>query len=324
MPAHTFAPPKASAMTKSVFSHILLAAALVCGLHAVPAHAQANRTFISGAGSDANLCTFTSPCRNAQRAHDVTNSGGEINVLDPAGYGSLTITKAISIQGHGWGELVGAGGATAITIAAASTDRINLRGLVIEGFGTGNAGIVFNTAASLNIQDSIIRNFTTYGIDFAPTAASVLNVSRTVVSDIGRGGTAVFVNPTGSGAANAALDHVELDRSSAGLAVTGDNTTGSINVTMANSIVSNFTGNGIGFTGPALGMIQNCTVSNNGLAGIQTSGNFGEVAVTRSTITGNGVGLSFTGGSNLISFGDNSVSLNSIGDGAAKVIIGYH
>src|SRR5215471_18886117 len=69
------------------------------------AQAQPTRVFVAAQGSDGNPCTFALPCRTFQHAHDVVAAKGEIDVLDPAGYGSLTITKAISIQGHGFAGL---------------------------------------------------------------------------------------------------------------------------------------------------------------------------------------------------------------------------
>ena len=161
------------------------------------------------------------------------SSRGRSNRNRLGSYGLLTITKSISILGDGHGGIAASGGAT---------DKINLRGVVIEGFGTGSSGIVFNTGASLNIQDSIIRNFASIGIIVQPTAATPqLNVSGTLVSDLGTG-IAVDIHPTGSGSVNAVLDHVELDSSFNGLLVLGDNTSGSINATMADSVVSNYNG----------------------------------------------------------------------------------
>src|SRR5262245_11327588 len=107
------------------------------------AHALNTRSFISANGSDANPCTPPLPCRTLQAAHNNTTAGGEINMLDPAGYGTVNITKAISIVNDGVGSagiLVPASG-TGITINAGATDKINLRGLIIEGAGIGATGI---------------------------------------------------------------------------------------------------------------------------------------------------------------------------------------
>src|SRR6516162_4145543 len=89
-----------TAMLKSSLMAVA-AIAFVCSMHADPAQAQ-SRVFVSATGSDGNPCTFAAPCRSFQHAHDVTSANGEIDVIDPAGYGPLTISKSISIQGHGF------------------------------------------------------------------------------------------------------------------------------------------------------------------------------------------------------------------------------
>src|SRR5262249_53320225 len=117
---------------------------LALTINAGPAQAQ-NRVFVSATGNDSNPCTFVSPCRTFQHAHDRVVSGGEIDVLDPAGYGALNIGKAISIQGHGFSGISAPSG-NAIAINAGSNGKINLRGLLIDGVGTGSDGIVLNSA----------------------------------------------------------------------------------------------------------------------------------------------------------------------------------
>src|SRR5215813_9505922 len=99
-----------------------LAATTTCSLNVTSAEAQATRVFVSGGGSDNNACTITKPCRNFQAAHNAVAPGGEIDVLDPAGYGTLTITKAIAIQGHGIAGITAPSGLIGITIRAAATD----------------------------------------------------------------------------------------------------------------------------------------------------------------------------------------------------------
>jgi hypothetical protein len=310
-------------MKKIAFS--LAALAVLAGLHAAPTQAQPIRTFVALTGADSNPCTFASPCKSAQHAHDVVAAGGEIRMLDPGSYGLLTITKAISILGDGHGGIAASGGADAITVNAGTNDKINLRGLVIEGFGTGNNGIIFNTGASLNIQDSIIRNFTTNGIHFLPTAASQLNVSQTLVSDLSAGAIAIFIVPFESGTADAVLDHVELDHGSNGLVANGDNTSGTVKVAIADSAVNNFGNFGIDTfsnSGATQVMVRNCTVSNNG-TGLVAKGSSALLRVTRSTITANDTGFGASNGATLSSYGDNNLDGNTT-DGAPTSTIGYH
>ena len=302
-------------MRKIVLLLTLFATALACLLPAVPARAQPIRVFVALTGADANPCTFALPCKSAQHAHDVVAAGGEVRMLDPGSYGLLTITKSISILGDGHGGIAASNGATAITINAGATDKINLRGLVVEGFGTGNFGINFNTGASLNIQDSIIRNFTSFGIFFTASTASQLNVSRTLVSDLASGGDAVVIRAT-AGPGNlpvlAVLDHVVLDQSHNGLLVTGFSDQVA-QVTITDSVISNQSNVGIfGQSGGAAidVMVRNCSVTNNA-TGISTSGSGVFVRVTRSTITANGIGLTSGGSTNLVSYGDNNLDGNT-------------
>src|SRR5580692_2275732 len=98
-----------------------LAASLAAILPVVPAHA-AGRTFVSAAGNDSNPCTITLPCRNLQAAYNAAAANGEVDVLDPGNYGSLTITGPISIQGHGWTGMSTTTGATITINAPGATD----------------------------------------------------------------------------------------------------------------------------------------------------------------------------------------------------------
>ena len=128
---------------KTISAAILGAAALIA--FAMPAQALNTRSWISGKGADNAGCgPIATPCRTLQFAHDQTAAGGEIDVLDPAGYGAVVINKSISIVNDGVGVagvLAGAG-ANAITINAGASDRVLLRGLAIEGASTGANGVV--------------------------------------------------------------------------------------------------------------------------------------------------------------------------------------
>src|ERR1022692_1918624 len=135
---------------KLATSIVAVGLALAGALPVAPAHAQP--VFVPAKGANTNPCTFAQPCRSFQQAHNTVAASGEIDVLDPAGYGSLTITKAISIQGHGYSGISVASGGTGITINAGASDVL-LRSLTIDGQGVGQYGIVFNTAGSLTIQN---------------------------------------------------------------------------------------------------------------------------------------------------------------------------
>src|SRR5215510_9231375 len=133
----------------------LSAVTLVATLASTDAYALSNRTFVSGTGNDANPCSLAAPCRSFAGAIAQTSPGGEIAVLDTAGYGAVTITQAVSIvneEGVEAGISVTSG--DGITINAGPSDVVNLRGLTLTFVGASiNAsnGITFNTGGALNI-----------------------------------------------------------------------------------------------------------------------------------------------------------------------------
>jgi len=173
------------------------------GVAPVPAQAQLARTFVSSFGNDANDCNRLTPCRTFQRAHDNILPAGEITVLDPGGYGTVTITNGISIINDGVGEagVLVSGGFNGITVVAGATDAISLRGLTIKGIGFGGGnGIVFNTGATLTIENCAIRTLTRaddfrgFGIVVQAAVPRHLAMFNTIVADNQRNG--VFAEPT--------------------------------------------------------------------------------------------------------------------------------
>jgi hypothetical protein len=143
---------------------------------AVPSAAfgQATRTWVSGVGDDANPCSRTAPCKTFAGAISKTAAGGEINCLDPGGFGGVTITKSLTIKCHYTEGGVLVSGTNAIVVNAAATDKVTLRGLDINGIGTGAqtslVGVKVLSARNVNIFDSEIYRFQA-GIDVNPTSA---------------------------------------------------------------------------------------------------------------------------------------------------------
>src|SRR4051794_7035359 len=126
---------------KKIVLSLSAVAALLC-LSSV-AQAQATRTWVSGVGDDANPCSRTAPCKTFAGAISKTAAGGEISVLDPGGFGGVTITKSISIVAEGGEGGILAAGTFGVTVNAGVNDVVNLRGLIIEGAGTGLIGVRF-------------------------------------------------------------------------------------------------------------------------------------------------------------------------------------
>ncbi len=142
-------------MTKSAALFTLLGFMLVLWAPTSPAHAQAgvSRTWVSGTGNDGNDCSRATPCQTFAVAYGKTSAGGEIDVLDPGGYGTLTITNAISIYNDGVGEAgILVTGANGIVIAAGASDVVNLRGLIFNGANSSSPnGIDIVTAGRVSI-----------------------------------------------------------------------------------------------------------------------------------------------------------------------------
>src|SRR3984957_12381204 len=141
-------------------------------LYAVPADSQASRTWVSGVGDDANPCSRTAPCKTFAGAISKTAPGGEIDALDPGGFGSVTITKSITLDG-GFGQnasILATGGPNGINIVVGSAN-VSIRNLSIQGAGTGGNGISLTGAGSVHIEHCIISNFTGDGIHLSPNSA---------------------------------------------------------------------------------------------------------------------------------------------------------
>src|SRR3712207_3086096 len=162
---------------------------------ATAAQAQATRTWVSGVGDDVNPCSRTAPCKTFAGAISKTADNGEIDALDPGGFGTITITKSVTIDGtngQGFGSILAAG-ATGVNVndsltAAPMSEIVRLRNLSINGATTGTIGVNYVSAKALYIENCIIANFrggTGQGIRVNHTAAGgELHVRDTIVSNI--------------------------------------------------------------------------------------------------------------------------------------------
>src|SRR5205809_3813244 len=129
------------------------------------ADAQATRTWVSGVGDDANPCSRTAPCKTFAGAISKTAAGGEIDALDPGGFGAVTITKSITIDGGG-GQVAGilASLTTGIIINAQPADIVTSRNIQINGAGNGIRGINYIAGLGLIVEHCNISGFTGEGI----------------------------------------------------------------------------------------------------------------------------------------------------------------
>jgi Right handed beta helix region len=259
------------------------------------ASGQATRTWVSGVGDDANPCSRTAPCKTFAGAISKTATKGEINCLDPGGFGGVTIGKALTIKCHYTEGGVLVSGTNAIVVNAPSTDAVTLRGLDINGLGTGLNGIRIISARSVKVLDSEIYGFTRDGIDEEPSNnPSKLGVYNTHIHD--NTGVGVMAAPP---------------------------TTGNAKVTIQNSIIEDDTCAIVAATfgpDPAFGFGTNCgtATSASGITGRATINAIHNLLIDASL---NGA---FSRGSNAtVRVGDNGIFNNGTGlaalDGAATM-----
>jgi hypothetical protein len=268
------------------------------------------RTYVSGLGSDSNPCIVSSPCKTLQAALALTIAGGAIFVLDSANYGPVTINKAVTITSEGAMAGVLATTGVGLTISAGANDVVNLRGLDIDGGNSGSIGIQFNSGQSLNIQKSLVHNFTNSGISFTPSAASALFVSDTVVSHNANTGILVV---GGSSSLTGALSRVTASANGVGIFASGS----SVSLAITDAVASN---NNYGFgASSSTVMVRNSTASNNAV-GIVADQTTAIIRVGQSTITGNGTGWQATNGGQVLSYGNNNVGGNTSNGTATSTV----
>lgn len=274
---------------------------LGCGLAQA---AGADRTWVSGLGSDMNPCSRTAPCQTFAAAYANTNVGGQINVIDAGGYGSLTITHSITIDGsESFSSVLSSMDTVGFLINAGPSDVVVLRGLNIQGGGKN--GIRFLGGGKLYVEDCRIFGFQERGISFEPNDKSELFVKDSIIRDNGTAGIAVV--PSG-GAARATIDHTRLDGNQNGLSVLDDSM-----VTIRDSVASSNTINGVvllNSAAPPSASIENCLITNNTSNGIKVTGNKTIARLSGSTVTANDTGLLVAGGGAIESFGNNNVEGN--------------
>src|SRR6516165_4561563 len=257
---------------------------MIC-LLPIAAQAQATRTWVSGVGDDANPCSRTAPCKTFAGAIPKTAPGGEIDALDPGGFGALTITKAITIDGGG-GQVASVlvSGTNGIAVAAGPTDVVTLRNLRINGVGSGLDGIKFLSGAALHIENCNIFGFTGNGINVVTAVANTdLFVNNTFLTNNGNG---IQIGPSAGNVRSMLVQVRAQDNSGFGFLInSGAGLTGTV-IDDSSALVN---GTGIGIAG-------------------------GRLYLGNSVIIRNGFGVSITGGI-VNSYKTNMIDGNISGDG---------
>lgn len=300
-------------MSKFRFTIKVLAIATFMFATVSIAQAQATRTWVSGVGDDVNPCSRTAPCKTWAGAISKTAACGEIDALDPGGFGAVTITKSITLDGTGTMASILASLVTGITINAAATDVITIRGISINGACNGIRGINVLQAKTVNVEDCVIFRFAGPGIQVTETSDLNLNIRNTVIRD----NTGDGINATTSHASlriRGTLEHVNLTGNANGL-----HARSGASFTARSSVFSNNTTNGI-FCDAAGAVFAGVSVwdsqiSGNGGNGVRAgnAGNLGGsgVQIGQNQIdnnVGNGVLVSTNGVVN--TFTNNSILAN--------------
>jgi hypothetical protein len=257
---------------------------LVPFLASAPAHAQATRTWVSGVGDDANPCSRTAPCKTFAGAISKTSAAGEINCLDPGGFGGITITKSITLNCSATLGSILVSGTPGVTINALTTDRVILRGLQIQGINSGTIGVRILAAAVVSIEDCVITQFAQQGIaDVRTNAGGKLYIKDTTVSL----NTASGISVAGATTNNAVLNNVVSVNNQFGVAAAVGN-----NVVIKRSVLSGNTGGGlIADSGGQITVDDSAINGNTGAAVQATAGN---IRLSNSDINFN-TGAAFSG-----------------------------
>jgi Right handed beta helix region len=302
-------------MNKFRFTIKLLVIAIFTFAFASMAQAQAPRTWVSGVGDDVNPCSRTAPCKTFAGAISKTAKDGEIDALDPAGFGAVTVTKSITIDG----SMTGVGGILNsvtngilinITDAADVRKAVTIRGLSIQGGGTGLRGIEILAGLAVFVENTFIsgqNGSPGHGIDDVRTAGGQLEINNVTIQNCA--GNGINVNPSsGSTQINVHINNSRVQRNATGF-FAGSN----VRATIYDSVFTQNTTAGISAQQTAGGTTDvncdHCMVSNNvtGFAGNTASSIIRVSNTTALNNSGaNNAGLaSIAGGGIVTSYGNN-------------------
>jgi hypothetical protein len=293
------------------------------------AQAQATRTWVSGVGDDVNPCSRTAPCKTFAGAISKTFIGGEINAMDFGGFGAITITKSITIDGGAAFASILASNTNGVNvnIAVNGNDpqrRVTLRRLSINGTGasgtigtsTGIRGVNASNFTSLEVENCYIQNFTTVGIDVNASGNPLVSIKDT---NIGNTATGVALTTAAGGVLTGVIEETRVNN----CATVGINVKDRAFVTIRNSVMQGTgVGTGVQVTAPSnvAGVNLENTVLFNWATGFAAGSGGTKADLSNTSILNNTTGVS-TGGATVNSHGNNTFGQNS-SDGSALNGIG--
>ncbi len=264
--------------------------ALLAFTLALSSAAQAQtRTWVEGAlGDDVNPCSRTAPCRTFTRAHAVVADKGEINVVSPGSYGTVSVTKNVTIDGGPAIAAITNNGTNGVTVndGGANTIVVTLRNLTINGMGVGTNGVNFLSGKTLNIDHCKITE-------------------STAVSTNGAG---VRVLLTASGATVNVIDSMIFNNR---VGVSATTTVGNVTVNVIRSVITHNTSDGVFLSTGAFGTVRDSKLAFNGGAGVSLNTAAGNSAtVLDSEVHHNSIGL-FVGSGTTLRLGSSGINQNS-------------
>jgi hypothetical protein len=271
------------------------------------AQAQATRTWVSGVGDDANPCSRTAPCKTFAGAISKTAVNGEIDALDPAGYGAVTITKSITIDGCCMTSILAAGTTGIIVNITSVTDTlktVRLRNISINGASTGVHGINFIAGSKVYVENCQIYGFQASASSRGIKANLTATGSQLFVKDsnIENNASGVDVSTT-TGGVVAVLDNVRMAGTMTDGLIMGTGAGG----TLRNSAITGLTGVAVKMNAGAISL-ESDLLNHNG-TGLQPGAGT-STDLSNTSIIGNNLGIATTGGT-VQSHGNNQINLNT-------------
>ena len=275
-------------MRKTGFSLALFGLLAVVSLPTTSAHAQATRTWVSGVGDDANPCSRTAPCKTFAGAISKTAAGGEIDCLDPGGFGAVTITKSMTIDCAGVTGGILSSLTNGVIVNAGVNDKVVLRNLNIQGVGNGINGVRWLAGKELQLDRVTLAGFTNAGVDISKSAAGTLFVTNSYFTE-----AAIGINMT--------------------------STAPFVIASVDNSNFNGLTTNGVAVGSNSIANITSSTFSSNSVTGATVSASGSFLNLNKNVFRNNGTGISAVAGTNLRTIDndlfDNTTGINATGAG---------
>jgi hypothetical protein len=274
--------------------------------------AQATRTWVSGVGDDVNPCSRTAPCKTFAGAISKTAADGEIDTLDPGGFGGVTITKSITIDGGPTAGGVLVGGSNGIVINS-PTAKVVLRNLSILGVSNSIDGIRIVDAASVLIENVRISGFTGKAINVIPaTAQTAVSIIDTTITHNNGQGIQFLSSPNAQGM-TAFIRNVQIHSNGGTGIFLGNGTQGYI---LDSNVAKNARGVMIEeIAGNTDVEIIDTVISGNTGVGLESGTGTPQTRLSNVTITNNGTGVLIGGAGAVRSYGNNHITSNTAGNG---------